>query len=106
MRRKYPSKIFLPCMVHQMNLIFGKIFKEQELYRRTSNEAVRLVSYFNKSVFFTGNLRDEQMRIYKKHICLISSGDTRWNSYYFCFYLILKTQAALKVNIINLIKYF
>jgi hypothetical protein len=105
MRRKYPSKIFLPCMAHQMNLIFGEIFKEQELYQRISNEAVRLVSYFNKSVFFTGNLRSEQMRIYNKHICLVSPGDTRWNSYYFCFYSILKTQAALKVNIINLIKY-
>jgi hypothetical protein len=91
-------------MAHQMNLIFGEIFKEQELYRRVSNEAVRLVSYFNKSVFFTGNLRNEQVRIYNQHICLVSPGDTRWNSYYFCFYSILKTQAALKVNI-NLIKY-
>ena len=99
MRRQYPSKIFLPCMAHQMNLIFGEIFKEQELYQRISKEAVRLVSYFNKSVFFTGNLRDEQIRLYKKHVCLVSPGDTRWNSYYFCFYSILKTQAALKVNI-------
>ncbi|RGB25382.1 hypothetical protein C1646_771816 [Rhizophagus diaphanus] len=47
-------------------------------------------------MYFTGNLCDEQMRIYNKHICLASSGDIRWNSYYFCFYFILKTQAALK----------
>ncbi|RIA85462.1 hypothetical protein C1645_830775, partial [Glomus cerebriforme] len=44
MRRKYSSKIFLPYMAHQMNLIFGEIFKEQELYQRISNKAVRLVS--------------------------------------------------------------
>ncbi|PKY43618.1 hypothetical protein RhiirA4_457645 [Rhizophagus irregularis] len=30
LRRKYPSKIFLPYMAHQMNLIFGEIFKESE----------------------------------------------------------------------------
>lgn len=40
MRRQYPSKIFLPCMAHQMNLIFGEIFKEQALYQRISKEAV------------------------------------------------------------------
>jgi hypothetical protein len=99
MRRQYTSKIFLPCMAHQMNLIFGEIFKEQALYQKISKEAIRLVNYFNKSVYFTGNLRDEQIRLYKKHVCLASPGDTRWNSYYFRFYSILKTQAALKVNI-------
>ena len=90
-----------------MNLIFDNIFsKEKELYQRILKEAVWLITYFNKSVYFTGNLHDEQMRIYNKHIYLASPGDTRWNSYYFCFYSILKTQAALKVNIISLINIF
>jgi hypothetical protein len=84
-------------MAHQMNLVFGDIFKENTHYRRTSSEAVRIVSYFHKSPYFTGNLRDEQTRIYNKTISLLSPGDTRWNSYYFCFYSILKTQVALKV---------
>jgi hypothetical protein len=84
-------------MAHQMNLVFGDIFKENEVFKRISNEAVRIVSYFHNSTFFTGNLRDEQKRIYNKTIKLVSPGDTRWNSYYFCFYSILKTQAALKV---------
>ena len=80
-----------------MNLVFGDIFKESEVFRRVSKEAIRIVSYFHSSTFFTGNLRDEQKRIYKKTIQLISPGDTRWNSYYFCFYSILKSQAALKI---------
>ena len=58
-------------MAHQMNLLFGEIFKESELYKKVSKEAIRLVSFFHKSVFFTENLRDEQMRIYKKTITLI-----------------------------------
>ena len=84
-------------MAHQMNLIFGEIFKESILYQRTSKEAIRVVSFFHNSTFFTGNLRDEQTRIYQKTVSLITPGDTRWNSYYFCFYSILKIQAALKV---------
>lgn len=84
-------------MAHQMNLIFGEIFKESKLYKRVSAEAIRIVSFFHKSTYFTGHLRDEQMNIYKKTISLVSPGDTRWNSYYFCFYSICKSQAALKV---------
>ena len=96
MRKQYPSKIFLPCMAHQMNLIFGEIFKEQALYQRILKEAVRLVSYFNKSVFFTGNLRDEQIRLYKKHVCLVSPGDTRWNSYLFLLLFNFKNSSSVK----------
>ena len=85
-----------------MNLIFGKIFKENILYQRISKEAIRIVSFFHSSIFFTGNLRDEQMRIYNKTIALITPGDTRWNSYYFCFHSILKSKSALKVKYLYL----
>jgi len=91
-------------MAHQMNLVFGDIFKESAQYKRTSIEAVRIVSYFHKSPYFTGNLRDEQTRIYNKTVSLLSPGDTRWNSYYFCFHSILKTKVALKVIFLNFIK--
>ena len=84
-------------MAHQMNLIFREVFKESELHQRISKEAVRIVSFFYNSTFFTGNLRDEQKRIYQKTITLITPGDTRWNSYYFCFHSILKSKFALKV---------
>ena len=85
-------------MAHQINLVFGDIFKENVHYKRISTEAIRIVSYFHKSSYFTGNLRNEQIRIYNKTISLILPEDTRWNSYYFCFYSILKTKVALKIS--------
>jgi hypothetical protein len=84
-------------MAYQMNLVFGDIFKKNPIFQRIFKEAIQIVSYFRGSTFFTGNLQDEQEQIYKKTIKLVSPSDTRWNSYYFCFYSILKTQAALKV---------
>jgi hypothetical protein len=88
-------------MAHQMNLVFSDIFKESAVFQRVSKEAVRIVSYFHSSTFFTGNLRDEQERIYKKTVKLVSPGDTRWNSYYYCFHSILKSKSALKVFMFN-----
>jgi len=100
---EYPNKIFIPCMAHQMNLIVGDIFKESETYRITSKNAVRVVSYFHSSPYFTGVLRKEQRSYYNQTISLITLGETRWNSFYFCFNSVLKTEAALKVIISFLI---
>jgi len=100
---EYPNKIFIPCMAHQMNLIVGDIFKESETYRITSKNAVRVVSYFHSSPYFTGILRKEQRSCYNQTISLITPGETRWNSFYFCFNSVLKTEAALKVIISFLI---
>jgi hypothetical protein len=54
MRVEYKDKIFLPCMVHQMNLVFGDIFKESKKYKDVSTKAIRIVSFFNMSSFFAG----------------------------------------------------
>jgi hypothetical protein len=86
-------------MAHQMNLVVGDIFKESDTYQQTSTKAVRIVSYFHTSTYFTGLLRNEQESLYGKTIALTTPGETRWNSYYFCFHSILKTEAALKVKI-------
>ena len=97
MRIEYPNKIFLSCMTHQMNLVVGDIFKTSNMYQQTSTKAIKIVSYFHSSAYFTGLLRNEQKSLYGKTIALATSGKTRWNSYYFCFHSILKTEAAFKV---------
>jgi hypothetical protein len=97
MRVEYPNKVFLPCMAHQINLIVGEIFKESDIYQQTSIKVVKITSYFHSSAYFMGLLRNEQKSLYGKTIALITPGETRWNSYYFCFHGILKTEAAFKV---------
>lgn len=64
----------------------------------TSKNATAIVKYFNASSKFTKDLRDEQKRIYNKYITLIQPGQTRWNSYYFCYQSVLKNKRALKVS--------
>ncbi len=91
-------------MAHQINLIVGDIFKESESYKVASKNAIRIVSYFHYSPYFTDLLRNEQRSYYNQTISLAISGETRWNSFYFCFNSILKTEAALKVSIIFLFK--
>ena len=66
----------------------------------TSKNAIRIVSYFHSSSYFTGVLRKEQKSYYNQTISLITPGETRWNSFYFYFNSVLKTEAALKVIII------
>ncbi|CAB4419957.1 unnamed protein product [Rhizophagus irregularis] len=65
----------------------------EQLIDETENKNIYIKAFISDSA---GNLRDEQKRIYNKTIQLISPGNTRWNSYYFCFHSLLKTQAALK----------
>ena len=74
-------------MAHQMNLVVG--------YRKASKDAVHIVSYFHSSSYFTGLLRNKQMSYYGQTIALITPGEARWDSYYFCFHSVLKTEAAL-----------
>ena len=105
LRVEYPNKVFIPCMAHQINLIVEDIFKESESYKITSKNAVRIVSYFHSSSYFMGLLRNEQKLYYNQTISLATLNETYWNSFYFCFNSILKTEAALKVSIIAFIKY-
>ncbi len=95
---EYPNKVFLPCMAHQMNLIVGKIFKELDIYQQTSTKAIKIISYFHLSSYFISLLWNEQKSLYGKTISLVTPGETWWNSYYFCFHSILKTEVALKVK--------
>ena len=60
-----------------MNLVFDDIFKKNAHYKCIFVKAVRIVSYFHKSPYFTGNLKDEQTQIYNKTVSLILPEDTR-----------------------------
>jgi hypothetical protein len=83
-----------------MNLCVGDIFKKDGFLKDIAEEAIKITTFFHRSEFWYGKLKDEQNIIYRgKYIALISPNDTRWNSHFFCFSSILKTKVALKVII-------
>lgn len=90
--------VFLPCFAYQANLCVVDVLKSSPKLLETSKNATAIVKYFNASSKFTKDLCDEQKRIYNKYITLIQPGQTRWNSYYFCYQSVLKNKHALKVS--------
>ena len=90
----------MPCFAHQANLCVADVHKSSLKFLETSKNATTIVGYFNASTKFTKDLREEQKRIYNKYITLIQPGNTRWNSYYFCYQSVLKNKRALKVILI------
>lgn len=107
LRLQYPKFAFLPCFAHQCNLAVGDIFKESNEFKIASKQAITIVGYFNNAIhsYFIGKLREVQKRIYSNYITLICPGDTRWNSYCYCFKSLIKSRQALRVSIsiINLL---
>ncbi|CAJ0841736.1 3888_t:CDS:2, partial [Entrophospora sp. SA101] len=94
--RIYKDIIFLPCFAHQTNLCIADILKSSSEFLTTSRKAEVVVSYFNASTFFLGELCDEQLKIYGSQYSLVKPGKTRWNSYYMCYNSILKNKRALR----------
>ena len=74
---EFLNKAFLSCMAHQLNLIVGEIFKESDNYQHTSTKAVKIVSYFHTSAYFTGLLRNKQKAVYGKTVALATPGETQ-----------------------------
>ncbi|CAB5357706.1 unnamed protein product [Rhizophagus irregularis] len=96
LRLQYRDKLFLPCFAHQMNLCIGDIFKESSSLNIAAEEAINLITFFNRSKVWLGRLQNEQAAAYKTHIALVTPATTRWNSHYYCFASLLKTKAALR----------
>ena len=79
----------------------GEIFKESTEFKSAMKKSIKIVSYFNNALnsYFIGKLRDVQKQKYSKYITLICPGDTRWNSYCYCFKSLIKSRQALRVSI-------
>jgi hypothetical protein len=88
---------FGPCFAHQTNLIVGEIFKESSGLVVSSEKAIQIISFLNRSVYFMAKLRDEQKFKYNKYFALLLPCATRWNSHYHCYTSLLRTKIALKV---------
>ncbi|CAG8636013.1 14547_t:CDS:2, partial [Cetraspora pellucida] len=79
-----------------MNLCVGDIFRNSNKFSTVAEQAIHLVSFFNRSTFFLGCLRSEQLALYRSYVSFVLPNCTRWNSHYLCFASIFRTCAALK----------
>ncbi len=78
-----------------------EIFKKSSTYAGTAKQATYIAKYFQSqnNAYFIGKLHDIPMVTYNKLYALIDPGDTRWNSYFYCFSSLLRTKEAIKVSI-------
>ena len=76
MRLQYRNKLFLPCFAHQMNLCIGDIFKESSSLSDTTEKAISLITYFNRSKVWLGRLQNEQSTTYRTYIALVTPAST------------------------------
>ncbi|CAG8792392.1 4386_t:CDS:2, partial [Cetraspora pellucida] len=61
LRNEMRDKVFIPCFAHQANCCIGELFKESLSFKNTNKNAIRIVTFFHHSVYFTAKLRDEQL---------------------------------------------
>ncbi|CAG8459876.1 8165_t:CDS:2 [Cetraspora pellucida] len=89
--------VFLPCFAHQANLCVSDIFKLSSEYKQTVKHAIVVASYFTdkRHLKAISLLRNEQQRIYKKIYSFMLPVATRWNSYYYCFAMLLRSKCTL-----------
>ncbi|RGB42495.1 hypothetical protein C1646_750818 [Rhizophagus diaphanus] len=77
------------------NLCIADVFKSSLKLLETSKNTTAIIKYFNALLKFTKDLYNEQKKKYNKYITLIQPGQTRWNSYYFCYQSVLKNKNDL-----------
>ncbi|RGB24490.1 hypothetical protein C1646_676341 [Rhizophagus diaphanus] len=98
LRLEYPNIVFLPCFAHQCQLAICDIFKESLTLKTASAKAITAAAYFKNgnNSYFIGKLRDMQKELYNKYYSIMVSGETRWNSHYFCFKSLVRSKQALQ----------
>ncbi|XP_055352212.1 uncharacterized protein LOC129598367 [Paramacrobiotus metropolitanus] len=96
MKEKYPSKIFLPCSAHQINLIVKDVLTSVPKFSAICKKAVDIVSLLATRTKALAVLREEQMKYNGSTTAISKLCDTRWYSYNNMFRAIAKSQLPLQ----------
>ncbi|RGB26613.1 hypothetical protein C1646_770210 [Rhizophagus diaphanus] len=77
--------------------VSSKIFKESEKFKQASIKAIKIALYFKSSLYkyFIGQLQTLQKESYGKYVQITIRNDTRWNSHYEYFRILIKSKGAL-----------
>jgi hypothetical protein len=82
------------CVVNQVNLIVGEYLKCMKQHRKTMEDALDVVKWFNHHGRALGLLRKEQMSTFGKILVLILPCLTRWTSHYLAVRRLLELRVA------------
>ncbi|XP_055357215.1 uncharacterized protein LOC129602246 [Paramacrobiotus metropolitanus] len=96
MKEKYPSKIFLPCSAHQINLIVKDVLTSVPKFSAVCKKAVDIVSLLAARTKALSVLREEQMKYNGSTTAISKPCDTRWYSYNNMFRAIVKSRLPLQ----------
>ncbi|CAG8571554.1 25123_t:CDS:2 [Cetraspora pellucida] len=61
LRNEMRDKMFIPCFAYQANCCISELFKESLSFKNTNKNAIRIVTFFYHSVYFTAKLHNEQL---------------------------------------------
>ena len=93
--KQMPWLISLDCAAHQVNLVFGDLFKLKSTYLTTIDMAVEVIKWFNNHSCALGLLWKEQLVTYSKVLALIHPVITRWTCHFLSSWRLLETDCAL-----------
>ncbi len=85
----------VPCFAHTLNLVVSKAIKSDNSVSVVKKKCKQIVTFFHQSVKATEKLKKVQNQLNLPEHKLIQEVDTRWNSTFFMFKLIVEQYDAI-----------
>ncbi|CAB4429138.1 unnamed protein product [Rhizophagus irregularis] len=84
--------------INRLNIKLNAIVSDSASAYAAARKAITVAAYFKNAnnSYFIGKLRDIQKELYNKCYLIVISGETRWNSHYYCFKSLVQSKQALR----------
>ncbi|CAG8794482.1 12809_t:CDS:1, partial [Gigaspora rosea] len=100
LKNKYPTKVFLECWAHGINLWIKDILK-LDWPKNVLETSKEIINYFRNHNIPLAALRRLQIEKYGHIISLVQTVDTRWGSAFYCMDHLLQTKNAIRSLLIE-----
>ncbi|CAG8813584.1 27945_t:CDS:2 [Gigaspora margarita] len=100
LKNQYPTKVFLGCWAHGINLWIKDILK-LDWPKNVLETSKEIINYFRNHNIPLAALRRLQIEKYGHIISLVQTVDTRWGSAFYCMDHLLQTKNAIRSLLIE-----